>query len=155
MKKFFRYISSIWLSSRNKGKFVWVDGKYNSVTLSHSLYKHLLTHTKKGDNHVFVFRTNEPDGLRYCFAAYKNVEPVLKEETITSELKLSPKHYFIGFVTDQVPNILQEYNLAHDGISKVFVIPRTADVLDDEGRVIHSYIYYELKPYKRPYIPRF
>lgn len=155
MKKFFRYISNLWFAYRHKGKFVWVDGKYNSITLSHSLYKHLLTHTKKGDNQVFVFRTKAQDGWRYCFVAYKNVEPVLDEGVVTSELKLSPKHYFIGFSCEQVPSILQEYNLAHDGISKVFIIPRKAERLDDEGRVIHSYIYYELQPYKRPYIPRF
>lgn len=155
MKKLFKYIVSLWLAYRHKGKFVWVDGKNNSITLSHPLYKHLLSHSQKRDKQVFVFRIKEKNGWKYAFAPFKSIEPVLEEGVVTSELKLSPKHYFIGFATEQVPHILQEYNLAHDGISKVFVLPKKEEWLDGEERVAHSYIYYELQPYKRPYIPRF
>lgn len=155
MKKFINRIATLFLAWKHKGKFVWVDGKYNSITLSHQLYKHLLIHTKDKDNQVFVFRVAVPDGWRYCFAAFKNVEPVLGDEVVTNELQLSPKHYFVGFATDQVANILHEYNLSPSGVNKVFVLPKKEEWIDDEGRVLHKYIYYELQPHKHPFIPRF
>lgn len=153
MKKFYKYISNIILSSIHKSKFVWIDGKYNSVTLSHQLYRHLLAHTKKGDNQVFVFRTKIKDGWRYSFTGYMSIEPVLNEQVVTSELKLSPKNYFIGFANEHVPSILHEYNLSPDGVSKLYVIPKTQVCRDEEGRTIHRYTYYELQPHRYPFIP--
>lgn len=147
MKKFFHRIKDIILSYIHKDMFVYVDGMYNTIVLSGTLYQHLLVHSRmRRSNQVFLFLNTEQDNPRYSFCAYKSIEPILTEEIATNELKLSKETHFVCFQTDLVANILQKYNLPPVDVTKVMVLPRKMVYRDNEGRAIHKYIYYELQP---------
>ena len=101
-----------WRSLRYRRPYVIMDGRDNSVTFSHRLYRHieLSTHCKDAAK-VFVFQI--PDWHTYGFS----VNPVLEKETQLADIQYNGKYKTIGFesLCPTVGRILYDYGMP-DGL---------------------------------------
>ena len=119
----FKYLKDKVNGFRYRNHFVILDGRANSVTLSKSIYDHIMR-KERSDNSVFVFRL--PDRGTYAFCMREDWEELSKTNTIFTQLQFNQKHKKIGFRSDypSVTAILDEYNLPLDRMVRLTCIPR-------------------------------
>ncbi len=125
---------------RYKRFSVLLDGRDNSITFSHSLYKEIeKRHIRKGETHTIVF--NLPKANNYAFA----IDPLeLKGvNTQMSEIQYNPLYKSVGFesLCPTVNKILFDYGLPYDKPVKLKVFSHT---------LLNGMVYYEIcRPVKK------
>lgn len=105
---------------------VELDGKDNSVTINHSLYRLLMRLGIEQRNHIIGFRIGMQDGIntRYGFEICPpDLDPA---STITSELLYNTHYRTFGFplICPTVQQIFYDWQLDPDTIHKTICIPR-------------------------------
>lgn len=125
-----KYISDIIRKlkcSRYRKYNVVLDGRANSVTISRSLYRHIMR-KERTDVGVIVFKSRD-SGL-YCFAMREDFAALMKADTYFAQLQYNEQFRKIGFRSDHpsVTAICGEYGCPLDRMVRLSVIPRkTAD----------------------------
>lgn len=117
---------------RNRRNFVIMDARDNSVTFSHSLFRHIKRVYGEADIRpkVFVFYT--PATKRYGFA----VNVPFDQPTQLADIQYNSKHRCIGFesLNPTVARILYDYGVGPDRFMKPCKLTVTTQVTP-QGRV--------------------
>lgn len=111
----------------NIGRYILLDPNDGSITLSKRLYKTICKAHRLPDD-VFTFRRSDE---KYAFIV-NPYETVLNKyadvkDRSTSQLQYNGKHKCVGFAPDipTVAQIVYDYNLPVDGVSKMSVTKET------------------------------
>lgn len=104
--------------------YVVLDGRANSVTISKSLYNHMMRYERNKSTEVLVFRSG--DTKLYSFAMREDFPILLETQGYFCPLQYNEQYKKIGFRSDHpsVTAILDDYNLPLDRMVRLSVIPR-------------------------------
>lgn len=129
-----RAINALW----HRKYYVVLDGRANSITISKSLYRHIMR-VERTCTEVFVFKTS--DTHQYAFAMREDFESLRHASTIFCQLQYNDLYRKIGFRTDRpsVTAICDSYHLPLDKMVRLTVLPR---------KTAHGETFYEIQ---RPY----
>lgn len=112
-----RAVKALW----HHGKFVIVDGRDNTITISKRLYRDM-TSSMRTDFRIYTFAV----GNTYAFC-FLDADPSLTEQHAPFELlQISAVHNTIGFHSDIVSCILHKIGLPYDAICTISVIPKVS-----------------------------
>ena len=107
----------------HRKNFVVLDGRANSVTLSQSIYNHIMQ-IERIDSSIFVFRISSRGTYGFCLR--EDWEELRKSQTIFCPLQYNQEHKKIGFRSERpsVTAILDDYNLPLNKMVRLTCIPR-------------------------------
>lgn len=107
----------------HRKNFVVLDGRANSVTLSQSIYNHIMQ-IERRDSSIFVFRISSRGTYGFCLR--EDWEELRKSQTIFCPLQYNQEHKKIGFRSERpsVTAILDDYNLPFNKMVRLTCIPR-------------------------------
>ena len=119
----FKYLKDKVNGFRYRNHFVILDGRANAVTLSKSIYDHIMQ-KERIDNSVFVFRLSEKGTYGFCMR--EDWEELRKANTAFAQLQFNQKYKKVGFRSDypSITAILDEYNLPLNRMVRLTCIPR-------------------------------
>ena len=114
-----RDIKSIWY----RKYFVVLDGRANSVTISKSIYDHIMS-IDRTNPEIFVFKCS--DTAQYAFCVREDFPQLRENNTTFCPLQYNDEHRKIGFRSDHpsVTAICDSYNLPLNRMVRLSVIPR-------------------------------
>lgn len=103
--------------------FVTLDGRANSVTISKSLYHHMMRYERK-NTEILVFKSSDT-GL-YCFCMREDFPNLMQAKAYFCQLQYNEEHHKIGFRSDNpsVTAICDNYDLPLNKMVRLSVIPR-------------------------------
>lgn len=103
--------------------FVVLDARVNSITISKSLYYHIMR-TERTNTDVLVFKSC--DTGQYCFCMRTDFSSLWNTIANYCQLQYNSQHQKIGFRSEQpsVTTICYEYNCPMDRMVRLSVIPR-------------------------------
>lgn len=115
-----RAIKSLWFHNY----YVVLDGRANSVTLSKSLYDHIMR-IDRTDPEIFVFECS--DTQQYAFCVREDFEQLQDAKAPFCPLQYNKKYRKIGFRSEHpsVTAICDRYNIPLNRMVRLSVIPRT------------------------------
>lgn len=107
----------------HRKNFVVLDGRANSVTLSHGIYNHIMQ-IERTDSSIFVFRISSRRTYGFCLR--EDWEELRKSQTIFCPLQYNQEHKKIGFRSERpsVTAILDDYHLPLNKMVRLTCIPR-------------------------------
>lgn len=119
LSKITRYIKGLWF----RKYFVLLDGRSNSVTISQSLYNHIMRF-ERSCMEVLMFKSGDT-GL-YSFCMREDFPILMQSETNFCVLQYNDKYHKIGFRSDHpsVTALLDEYDLPLNRVVFLTVLPR-------------------------------
>jgi len=114
-----RAIKSLWFHKY----YVVLDGRANSVTISKSIYDHIMR-IDRTNPEIFVFDCG--DTGQYAFCVREDFEQLKRANTTFCPLQYNEEHRKIGFRSEHpsVTAICDRYNLPLNRMVRLSVIPR-------------------------------
>lgn len=115
-----RAIKSLWFHKF----YVVLDGRANSVTISKSLYDHIMR-IDRTNPEIFMFDCS--DTGQYAFCVREDFEQLQNANTSFCPLQYNEEHRKIGFRSEHpsVTAICDRYNLPLNRMVRLSVIPRS------------------------------
>lgn len=114
-----RAVKSLWY----RKYYVVLDGRANSVTLSKSLYDHIMR-IDRTNPEIFVFECS--DTAQYAFCVREDFPQLQQANTTFCPLQYNEEHRKIGFRSEQpsVTAICDRYNLPLNRMVRLSVLPK-------------------------------
>lgn len=103
--------------------FVVLDGRANSVTVSQSLYNHMMR-VERTSSEVLVFKSS--DTGQYGFCMREDFPKLMQTSCCFCQLQYNEEHHKIGFRSDRpsVTAICDDYGCPLDRMVRLSVLPR-------------------------------
>lgn len=103
--------------------FVVLDGRANSVTVSQSLYNHMMS-VERTNSDVLVFKSSDTN--QYCFCMREDFPMLMQANGCFCQLQYNERYRKIGFRSDRpsVTSICNDYDCPLDRMVRLSVLPR-------------------------------